>query len=1279
MQREISVTQCCHTGNSKSSGGGKIIRDSVKLTSTTNAVTAQLIAESLMYTTLKNSTAEGGVDSANKNKEYDSQKTKGSTVPGSRSLTDGVITVTEETTTHATDMPLGNSCSGEPGNWSPEDDDDTRHAEENDNTYPIDVPLADSFHCRICAPIPKLYKRHGDLSKHIRRYHAQQLVFRCHGCSEVFATLKGCKRHQTSTDCGKLPVITRSPLQAPQPQQPNTLTVRRCRLPNLIPKEQPTTAPETRNAIKSSKHIDYNSTIVDQAYIDDDQTSAIEDLDIVPAAQAVNPDVPNSHTLTQQHASETVTNPTESAATDSELNISRADSTNNELGSKLAAEELHTLSDWQEKWIHRFNIIADSVKLEETLAEFTEEAKLAHQEFGAPHTQTRGEPTPRPPRQFHHRQRKQHGRQKVQYDAATASRLQKLYRYSRTRAIREVTEAEPTYCRISSDELFEHFHSIFQQGQPTDQTMPTEVPPHIECSPDDQNPFAGEFTPKEVWARLHRCGNTAPGPDGIRYAHWRKIDKGGHALNAVFNAVHRLGSIPQAWGKSVTILIFKKGDKSDISNWRPISLSNTIAKLYSSLLANRLGRWATRNGRISAAQKGFMSVDGCCEHNFALQAAIADARRSKRQCCIAWLDLTNAFGSVPHGTIFTCLKWAGLSEEAITVIRRLYAINTTNIRSQQGLTPEISIRAGVKQGCPLSPIVFNLAMEPIIRAVTQLRSGYSLYGESMDVLAYADDLTFVSDNPEGLQAMLDMADRVATWAGLKFNSRKCATLHMDGKRREALPTQFRIQEGVPPALSEMEVYEHLGIPTGYHIAPSADKALKDINLKLKMISDSLLAPWQKLDAINTFILPRVSFHLKNGVVQKGPLNLIDRDIKRIGKKCLNLPQRASAEPLYLSYQRGGVNLLPINVLADISQVVHGLGLLQSAHLGQLSMAFLKSVVRKRIRRLPEPQDVANYLCGSMEGAFANEPTDISNIWTRLRSATRRLRSKINVSWISDGDQITLCLNGLVLRRRVAEYALRNSIREYYRQKLLAKPDQGKVYEITSATNPPNHFLRNGDFTRFADWRFIHRARLDCVPLNGSQRFGNRNRQCRRCGYANETLPHVLCHCKPNFVSITKRHNAIQDRLVRAFNASASTTIRINQAVPGLDVSLRPDLVAVNETCKTVTIIDVTMPFENRYAAFQAARHEKQKKYAPLAEHYTRQGYGVFLDAFIVGALGGWDPANENIINHLKLGHSYCRLMRKLMVSDAIRWSRDIYIEHLSGVRQYQDKGDTRSG
>jgi len=105
--------------------------------------------------------------------------------------------VTDGNTTLFLDVSLESRCSGEPMNRLTEDDDeDARPVAEGNTTYCIDVPLADSLHCKICAPTPKWYKRHGDLSKHTRMYHARRLAFRCHGCSEVFATLKGCKRQQ---------------------------------------------------------------------------------------------------------------------------------------------------------------------------------------------------------------------------------------------------------------------------------------------------------------------------------------------------------------------------------------------------------------------------------------------------------------------------------------------------------------------------------------------------------------------------------------------------------------------------------------------------------------------------------------------------------------------------------------------------------------------------------------------------------------------------------------------------------------------------------------------------------------------------------------------------------------------------------------------------------------------------------------------------------------------------------------------------------------------------
>ena len=60
-----------------------------------------------------------------------------------------------------------------------------------------------------------------------------------------------------------------------------------------------------------------------------------------------------------------------------------------------------------------------------------------------------------------------------------------------------------------------------------------------------------------------------------------------------------------------------------------------------------------------------------------------------------------------------------------------------------------------------------------------------------------------------------------------------------------------------------------------------------------------------------------------------------------------------------------------------------------------------------------------------------------------------------------------------------------------------------------------------------------------------------------------------------------------------------------------------------------------------------------------------------MDAFIVGSLGGWHNNNDRVISSLMISRRYAELMRNLMISDTIRWSRDIYVEHVSGVRQYQ--------
>jgi hypothetical protein len=196
--------------------------------------------------------------------------------------------------------------------------------------------------------------------------------------------------------------------------------------------------------------------------------------------------------------------------------------------------------------------------------------------------------------------------------------------------------------------------------------------------------------------------------------------------------------------------------------------------------------------------------------------------------------------TVPVCSLFKFLEWAGLKDEAIQVVRRLYNNNTTTIRSSTGPSPPITINAGVKQGCPLSPIIFNLAIEPILRAVSRPNIGYHLHDQKIDSLAYADDLALIAKTPAELQQLMSITGRVATWAGLRLNARKCATLHVDGRHREAVRTTFEIHEDNPVILAEGDEYEHLGVPTGYHVAYSAEKVLDIMTANLDKVDASPL-------------------------------------------------------------------------------------------------------------------------------------------------------------------------------------------------------------------------------------------------------------------------------------------------------------------------------------------------------------------------------------------------------------------------------------------------------
>lgn len=161
----------------------------------------------------------------------------------------------------------------------------------------------------------------------------------------------------------------------------------------------------------------------------------------------------------------------------------------------------------------------------------------------------------------------------------------------------------------------------------------------------------------------------------------------------------------------------------------------------------------------------------------------------------------------------------------------------------------------------------------------------------------------------------------------------------------------------------------------------------------------------------------------------------------------------------------------------------------------------------------------------------------------------------------------------------------------------------------------------------------------------------------------ETLPHVLNHCMVHATIYKKSHDALVGRVRKL--AIARWSVKGEDQVMGSG-NLRPYLVFKKN--KDVLISDITITFENGLEAFAEARKRKEEKYEDFASELRDAGFKAKVEAVIAGFLGSWDCGNDGLLKKL-CSPKYLKVMRKIMVSKTIAYSRDVFYEHLNNVPQ----------
>jgi hypothetical protein len=264
------------------------------------------------------------------------------------------------------------------------------------------------------------------------------------------------------------------------------------------------------------------------------------------------------------------------------------------------------------------------------------------------------------------------------------------------------------------------------------------------------------FTLAGTIKAINKAKHGANGPDKVsneclKFAPVEFVQRLTNLMQAFFDK----GVTPVSLHKSVTKLLYKKGDSTNIRNYRPITLLNSIFKIWERLLEQRLRVFCEANTLLSPLQNGSRADKGTIETILAMN--ILESENDATPSYYAQVDLSKAYNRVNRTKLWNLLYTMGIRGKLWVSIMSTYDKYTENISIGSTLFPDNSLPKGLRQGSVLSPLLFIIYINPLILLIQEVGEGYTLNTEiqRLACLMFVDDLVLFSKTKEGLKRLLD--------------------------------------------------------------------------------------------------------------------------------------------------------------------------------------------------------------------------------------------------------------------------------------------------------------------------------------------------------------------------------------------------------------------------------------------------------------------------------------------------------------------------------------------
>lgn len=436
-------------------------------------------------------------------------------------------------------------------------------------------------------------------------------------------------------------------------------------------------------------------------------------------------------------------------------------------------------------------------------------------------------------------------------------------------------------------------------------------------STDITKTLSSTVTYSEVNQILKKLANNkATGPDRIPQECYKFAPKCVKtALTAIFNTCIQTGDIPKAWKNGRIITLHKGGDTNQLANYRPITLLCTGYKIISSILTARIAKLAEETTIFSPAQAGCRKSNGCKYHTRSLINILEDSKAHNKEIHTIWIDIAKAFDSVPFWAINQILSNLQIPKDTIKLIMNLHTNSICDILVNQNITNHFEIKGGVRQGAPLSPLLFILFMEPLLRWLDDPKDAYTLAQNNnirINTLAFVDDIVMVSNTHQGIKSKVQKIEMFMNYYGIHVNHNKSAYTY----RAPQMYQSPRINNIPLKSIDKSKCYKYLG--TMINLDLDWTKQLKHSEAAVTKLTRNIhrkaITTDQKIKCFNVLVNTKLAYQFNNIDFPDEWIKQVQSKITRTIHASIPISSKASQEFLWMRNRDGGRQL---NNLQDI--------------------------------------------------------------------------------------------------------------------------------------------------------------------------------------------------------------------------------------------------------------------------------------------------------------------------------------------------------------------------